>query len=359
MQVNKRFAKGMILYALIFLLIAGIGLAVFWNFIEAYEQSRPINAVKAYMEVLTEDDMCDASETLLARIDENIQSKEEACEVIRASVSDDLSYAKKAGDSSGERQVYVLRDGQQIVGQIAITPGDEERFGFRVWSVTEEFFDFSYLLNEAVSVTVPSDFSVMVNGYTLDESYITEKEIPYEVLEAFYDDFSLPTLVTYTFESFLGELAVDVIDREGKTIQITEETSYSTLLPGCNASQTTQLEQLVNEFIGAYVTFTGSSNGTVNRNYANLRKFLIQDSDLAYRLYTAIDGLDYAQSRGDSIQQILINQLADVGNARYYCDLTYIVETLGREGAVETTNNLRVIILETDDGLKIEAMTRY
>lgn len=357
--MNKRFIKGMILYAVIFLVLGGIGLTVFWNFIDAYEQSRPVNAVKNYMTSLTKEHMCESSEELLSQLDENIQSREEACQVIQNSVSDDLSYAKKAGESTSERQVYVIRDGSQIIGQITIAPGDEETFGFRVWSVIEESYDFSFLMGEPVSVTVPSDFPVSVNGFALDETYITKSDIPYEALEAFYDDFHLPTLVTYTFGSFMGELAEDVIDREGKVIQITEETSYSMLLPGCDVSQTTQLEYFVNEFIDAYVTFTGSSNGTVNRNYANLRKFLIQDSDLAYRLYTAIDGLDYAQSRGDSIQQILINQIADVGNARYYCDLTYIVETIGREGAVQTTNNLKLIILETDDGLKVEAMTRY
>jgi hypothetical protein len=54
-----------------------------------------------------------------------------------------------------------------------------------------------------------------------------------------------------------------------------------------------------------------------------------------------------------------VNQLADIGEGRYFCDVTYIVETVGREGAVETTNNLKLIILETENGLKIEAMTRY
>ena len=54
-----------------------------------------------------------------------------------------------------------------------------------------------------------------------------------------------------------------------------------------------------------------------------------------------------------------MNQVSDMGGERFYCDLTYIVETVGREGAVETTNNLKLIILETENGLKIEAMTRY
>lgn len=358
--MNKRFVKGMILYALVFSFIAGTGLFVFWRFIDAYEQSRPLNAVKAYIDQLTPEQMCEKSSALLSQLDHNIQSEAEGRDIILSSVSEDISYAKKGKESTLERQVYVLRNGEQVIGEFTIIQGEAGRFGFTNWCVSESSFDFSYLLSEPISVTVPSDFEVFINGTLLDESYISQKDIPYKALEPFYDDFVLPTLVTYTADSFLGSLSFDVQDREGNVVLLEENMDLSVLLPICSPEDEARLTTFTNHFLSAYVIYTGGANGmSPAHNYYILYDYLIPKSALANRLYTAIDGLRYAQSNGDNICSVDIHQLAVLEENRFYCDVTYIVETFGREGAVQTTNNLKLIILETDDGLKVEAMTRY
>lgn len=359
MTMRKRFVKGMVIYAVVFLVLAAVGLAAFWDFIDAYERSRPINSVKAYVERLTAEDMIEGSQLLLDQLDENIRSREESGQIIRDSVTQPLSYAKKSSESTSNRQVYVLRSGSQVIGQFAIAAGDQDHYGFRAWTVTDESFDFSHLLAKPISVTVPSDFTVSINGNPLDSSYITEKDIPFAALEAFYDDFTLPTMVTYTADSFLGSLTLEVTDRDGNPVEITEETDMDALLPDCAGEELSALDAFVGEFLKRYVSFTGSANGEASGNYARLLKYLVADSALAQRLRTAIDGLNYAQSNGDTIREISVNQCVDLEEDRYYCDLTYVVETLGRKGAVSTTNNLKLIILDTEDGLRVEAMTRY
>ena len=359
MTMNKRLAWGMVIYAVVFLAILAVGLGIFWNFIEAYELSRPANAVNAYVEQLTGEAVCEGSAALLEQLDGNIQSREEACQVIRDLTAEGFAYAKKSTESTADRQVYVLRCGSQVVGQFAITAGEPDKYGFRVWSVTEETFDVSFLLASPVSVTVPSDFQVSVNGNLLDNGYITETGIRYGALEEFYDEFDLPTMVTYTAGSCLGTLTMDVTDRDGAPVEITEEMDRNDLLPSCGAEKLTELDTFTREFLDRYVTFTGSANHTAALNYVSLRQYLVKDSALAKRLYTAIDGLNYAQSNGDVIRDIAMNRYADLGDGRYLCDVTYVVETLGRKGAVQTDNHLKLIILETDSGLKVEAMTRY
>lgn len=357
--MRKGFIIGMIIYALVFLVLLGVGLNYFWDYIDAYEQSRPINTVKEYVAQLTAEDMCEGSEVLLAQLDEHIRSREESCQVIVDSVSAPISYAKKSGESSDSQQVYVLRSGKQVIGGFIISAGDPDRYGFQRWTVTEEYFDFSYLMGETVSITVPAEFTVSINGNVLDESYITESGILYDAVEEFYDDYDLPTLVTYTADSFLGTLALDVTDAEGNPVEITEETDLNQFLPGCSDQKTAELTSFVKGFLEKYVVFTGSANDAASVNYVRLQSYLIEGSDLAKRLYTAIDGLNYAQSHGDTIQEITVNRYVDMGDGRYMCDVTYIVETIGTKGAVDTTNNLKLIILNTSNGLKVEAMTRY
>ena len=357
--MNKRFVKGMILYALIFLLLAGAGMMLLWNFMDAYEQSRPVNAVKNYMESLTVEIIRDGSRDFLSKLDTNLQSEEEAFKVISDRISDEFTYVKKGKESTSDRHVYLLRDGKQPVGEIAISPTEPGKFGFSVWSVVEQVYDFSYMVSEPVSLVVPTGFTVKANGTTLSDGYITEKEIPYDALEAFYGDMPLPTMVRYQFDSVLGEVEVEIFNKSGELMEISEDTDYSVLLDACDSAQTDKLGVFVDGFIEAYVAFTGSANHQASRNFSKLSTYLISGSDLYRRLGTAIDGLQFAQSNGDKIQQIYINQISDVGNERFYCDVTYTVETWGKAGAVETNNNLKLIILNTEDGLKIEAMTRY
>ena len=349
----------MILYALIFLLLSGAGLVLLWNFMDAYEQSRPINAVKEYMESLTDEMIFDGSQAFLSQLDTNLQTKDEAFEVILNHLADELTYAKKGKESTADRHVYILRSGTQPVGEIVISPTEPGKYGFSVWSVVEQTYDFSYLISEPVSIVVPSDFTVTANGTPLNDGYITQADIRYEALEEFYDNMSLPTLVEYQFDSVLGEIELTVCDPDGDQVEVTEDTDYSALLKECDFARIAQLNEFADGFLEAYVTFTGSANHSANKNFSALSKYLINGSDLYDRLATAIHGLRFAQSYGDTIQQINIHQLADVGNDRFYCDVTCVVETWGKAGAVETINNLKLIILDTQDGLKVEAMTRY
>ena len=48
-QRKSRFFLGMILYAAVFLAFAAIGIAVFWQYMEAYELSRPLTAINSYL----------------------------------------------------------------------------------------------------------------------------------------------------------------------------------------------------------------------------------------------------------------------------------------------------------------------
>ncbi len=358
--MNKRFALGMVIYALVFLVIASAGLWLLWDFMEAYEQSRPVNTIKAYIDSLTPEDLSDGSGALLDSLDSKIQSREEASQLIQASATGSFSYAKKSAESTENRQVYVLRNGRQVIGQFAISAGEADKYGLRVWEVTESSFDFSHLLGEKVSVTVPSDFVVSLNGHQLDEGYIVEKDIRYTTLEEFYDDHQdLPVMVTYEADNFLGAYAMEVQDREGNPTQINDETNMDSLLPACTEEEKAEMEKLMSDFLIRYVAFTGSSTGSAGANYNKLKPYLVTDGALSQRLATAISGLYYAQSLRDTIQGVKVNQQANLGNDRYFHDTTYVVETVGKKGPVSVTYNLKVILLDTEEGLRVEAMTFY
>lgn len=355
------FALGMILYAVVFLGLTAAGLRVFWNFIDSYERSRPKNTMDAYISSLTVEDMFAKAPQTAASVDGKLQTAEESLAVIRDSLGEKITYARKSSASTSTRQTYVLRSGSRVLGEVVIAASEPDKFGFSVWTVQEESYDFSYLLCQQQSITVPGDYVVYANGTALDEGYITRTGIEYTALEEFYDDYDiLPYMVTYSADSVLGSLELTVADAHGTVLENWEETDPNTCLDNCDEAEARMLEDYMDSFLKAYVQFTGSSNQASKANYTKLKKqFLIPDSALAQRLYTALDGLAYAQSYGDKLDEVTVNRVSRIDDTHYFCDVTYLVSTYGKAGRVQTTNNLKLMLVQWEGTLRVEAMTQY
>ena len=356
---SGKFVAGILIYLVVFLVLTAVGLGFFWKFIEAYEVSRPKNTLKAYVEQLTSEQMAEGSDELYETIDSNIQSRDQFDNVIQSAVTEKLSYAKKSSESSENRQVFVLRSGKTPIGKFIIEAGDEETFGFRIWEVTEATFDFSYLKGEPVSITVPSEYQVSINGNVLSESYITKSGIEYTALEGFYGDYELPTMVTYAAENFLGEATVEVADQNGNPVEITAETDMNSLLPTCTAQEATDIEAFTNEFVDLWVKFSGSTKGNAVYNYYQVKRLLSSDGVLSERLRSAIDGLAFGQTNGAKIKEVIINRIVPLGDGNHMCDFTYLVSTVGKKGAVDTSSNMKIIIVTEDGAYRLKSMERY
>ena len=358
---SGKFIAGILIYLVVFLVITAIGLGFFWKFIEAYELSRPKNTLKAYIEQLTPEQICkgNGTDTLYASVDSGIQSRDDFNQVIRQAISEKISYAKKSAESSENRQVYVLRSGKTPIGKFAIEASGEEKFGFRIWEVTEASFDFSYLMGEPVSITVPSEYQVCFNGYLLDDRYITQKDVEYTALDGFYDDYQLPTMVTYTVDNYLGEAALEVLDQKGASVEITSETDMNTFLPSCTDQEAEDIKAFSEEFVQLWVKFSGSTKANAVYNYYQIKKILSADGALSERLRSAIDGLSFGQTNGAKIEDVIINRIVPLGAGTHMCDLTYLVSTVGKKGAVETTSNMKIIIVTESGSYKLKSMERY
>ena len=156
----SRFVKGLVIYAVVFLSITAVGLGVLWKYIEAYEISRPRTAVASFVEELTEEQIRKCSESFLDRLDDNIQTPDQAFQVILESMTGEITYVKNGRESTSDHQVYMLRREGQVIGSLAIEQGSESTFGFTPWKVTEFSFDFTDLVGEGIEVTIPATLTV-------------------------------------------------------------------------------------------------------------------------------------------------------------------------------------------------------
>ena len=53
------------------------------------------------------------------------------------------------------------------------------------------------------------------------------------------------------------------------------------------------------------------------------------------------------------------NHMLRFGEDHYYCDVTYLVDTTGKKGVVQTTNHMRLILTEINGKLYVEAISSY
>ena len=351
------FGLGMLIYAIVFLVGLYFGLKELWTFMEAYEASRPKNVLAAYMDTVTDEYVCDQSADVIAAVDHKIQTEDACRAYIKEQLVSGISYAKKTSECTETKQVYVLRSGGKVIGQFTMEIENRDAYGFDYWKITEESFDLSYLIGEKISAVAPDNYRVSVNGVNLDSSYVVGDPVLYDALEDFYEDYQLPKIVTYEAGPFLGSFEMTVTDPEGNAV--TDNPDPAILDDNCTQEQLQALNEFIPKFLKRYVDYMGSSNKSADLNYQNLMVYIVKDSEFAERMYGSLYGQRATQSRGDTIKEIINNFYFRIDEGMYLCDVTYLVDTIGKQGTVTTTNNVRILIVNTDNGLKVQSVRNY
>ena len=105
---KSRFGVGLLIYIFLFLILSVIALIFFYDWLKAYEETRPYNSVNAYTETLAVNGPGNAALASLAEVDRSLQSEEE----IKAFVADILSrteFVRSSALSTPEKLVYSAR----------------------------------------------------------------------------------------------------------------------------------------------------------------------------------------------------------------------------------------------------------
>ena len=359
-QKRGRFWLWLAIVAEVFLILVVVGLAFLWQLMEAFEASRPQNAIEAYMEGVSAERLGGMDTTTIERVDANIQTPEE-CRKFIADALGNITYAKNTKLTNDTQMVYMILNSGKSIGRVTMTVVDTDDYGFEYWAVTQEEYDFSNLMGEAASITVPSEYRVYANGVLLDESYITQRDIHYSVLEEYYDKYDLPTMCTYTAGPILGETELAVTDPNGKAVIIDENTDMNQFLVTCTDEELEAVDSFVADYVQAYVDFTSVTGGQdyMYRNLNVLTGYMVPGSKLAQRMREAVAGLTWVTDRDAVVNNVELHHCLKLEEGRYACDLTYVVDTRDFSGAVQSSTSIKLIVVETENGLKAESMTTY
>lgn len=357
----KRFFLCLLIFSVVFSGLAVWGLTEFWSFIDAYELSRPKNAIAPYVQQLTKEQIAQGDTALLDQIDHNIQSEDACKQYILSSLTEDITYAQNVSETTDTQMVYMLLHSGKPIGKVTLKMLEADPYGFTPWAVADTSFDFSYLVGSSATVTVPHDFTVYANGVALDTSYITQDKIPYDALKDYYKDYQPPYMVTYTVDPILGEIQLTTKDASRNDVTIDETTDLTQYMNNCTETELKAINDLMAPFLRSYVAFTSNEGGKENsrNNYNRLTKYLVSGGDMAERMYNALDGLYWAKDSGSVIQETYLNHAVNLGGGRYLCDVTYIVEAEVYRDDPITVNDVKIIWVQTEKGLRVESLLVY
>ena len=166
--------------------------------------------------------------------------------------------------------------------------------------------------------------------------------------------------MTYQAGPFLGQtLEMEVTDGDGAPFVYDESFDKYALIHNCTQAQKEELDAFLDKFLDIYITFAGCANDDRYNNYNKVIALVVPGSQLAQRMANALDGMQFAQSRGDVMDSILVNHYVQLDENVYLCDVTYKVNTTGREGVVQTTTNTRMVIVRQNGKLLVESMMGY
>lgn len=341
-------------------LLAAAALVVFWFFMDAYEHSRPQFTIDAYLSQVTPEGISGHETAIPKACDLYLQSEESARDVIRNSLGE-LSCLRDPKQSTPERIVYAITNGSRRIGSVALTVKERDLFGFDHWQVSEEIFDFSHLLGDTVSVTVPTGYRVFVGGKPLGNEYLTARNIWFEQLEPYYEAYNPPTMRTYTTGQILGIPVVSVRDMNDDPAQIQTMEEIQATYCNCTGEETVAVKKAAEAFVKAHVRFSSAAGGRGYRyyNYQQLAKHMVPGGDLARRMRSALDAMYWVGDHRAKITALKHNQIIRLQTGAYMCDLTYTINQQVRGGRADSSVNLRIVLVDVDGILKAESMLIY
>lgn len=352
------FILGMVIYALVVVLLASVGLKFLWDFAEEYERERPSYRMNDYVSSLDENHVKRIAVSFVSSLDHNIQSDEDAYAEIWRCFVGGVRYRQISTDDNGQNVVYKIFNSEHELGTVTLVKNGEG-LGEKTWSVGEEEYDFSFLINSERFI-VPNHWVVRCGERRLGVQYIIDPRVEYSFLHEFYDrEFPMPYLAEYEISNYIGDPKIRFFDADGVEQPRFTLTDGRDQILRVSGSTKTTFRAFANNFIPLYVNCLSNVSRSAGVNYQRIRPYLVPGGDLDVRLQAAFGGQAFAQSNGTDIRDIVVNDVYNLGNEYFIADLSYTVDTYSAKGVSSSDTNMYLVVYRDDENLYALTVSYY
>lgn len=172
----KGFKGFLLIYSLIWIVLIGAGLFYVWNLLIDYEASIPDVNMEKHLEEFDASHIGNLYDKFPLELNE-YEDKDAVKNWFCQAVADkELSFRKFTGKYTNSTPVYEVLAGENVIAAVLFTENGKNDHGFSVWEMSQvsfegygpDFFD--------VTVKVPQNAEVLVNGQLIDGKYLTAEE---------------------------------------------------------------------------------------------------------------------------------------------------------------------------------------
>ena len=353
----SRFAKGLLLYCLIFLLLAAAALGVLAVYLREYEATRSTSCVRAYLSDCAAGKLSYSWGAALAGLDRRFQSEEE----IRAWLGEKLETAvtrELRCDEPGEKLYGVFSEDGLCLAKLNLRQKEKGRWGLAGWEIVGEECGVENF-TQTLDITVPNEYTVELGGQALDARYVTDGKVFYTLLEPFRSQLSdAPLKSRYQLGPYLPGPELRVLNAEGKPVSGEELDEYRTL-QNCSGKETERLLSFARSYLDAFLPYAGDLNRYGLAYWNQLYPLIVPGGELENRLIQTREGFGFGNTYSIEVLSDEVLLSCDLGGGRYVLDLAYSTETVGLHGPVQEDNRMRLLIVETDGQLYAASMYSY
>ena len=203
------FYKILLMIASLMLIAIGVGTFIFWQFINAYEISRPEHIIKSLQDNIDYDFWERAAVNSLTPLLTEFETDGYTAMNPHIGKIRDVPYyfRQKTDESTSGSPVYIVRAGARDIGIVRLSSVGDAGFGFNLWEVGSiEFLD-SFLdgFSSQISITASQNATVLINGVQVSDVYRTECEFEHGA--------------AYLVNGIFGDAAVSVNEFDGRTTE--------------------------------------------------------------------------------------------------------------------------------------------
>ena len=356
----------LIIYTAALLAAAVFALKTVWEFAERYEESMPDAVIESYIATLNGDLWAQGLSETMAAMEHPFQTDEECREVVMEILNGDIYYVRGVSDEA-DLDAYSLRCNGSSFGTVYLKKDETRKASFEVlgkeldlpwdlrpWKVHKQEFDLSGLYT-SVQVTIPSTYSVQVNGKTLGAEHVIEEGIHFDSLKDYYDvNPGLPTKCTYRADKIIGQIAPVILDESGSEYVIDVSRDDSQFLKSCTQEELMYLNDFCAKFTELYLRFSsGIMGANSSGGYSSLTAYIIPGSDLDNRLKAALDGLSWAHTNAYRQDSYQLTGAIDLGGGYYVCDVVAETTSITQgSGEKHDVNNLKIVVFNNNGDLR-------
>lgn len=353
-----RFLLWMVIYALVVLIAATIGMKFLWDYAAEYEKELPTYKMNDYIGTLNESHVRKIALDFVTTLDHNIQSEDDAHAVIWKCFFAGVKYQQIDSAADGQSVTYQISNKEHALGKVTLIRNGDG-LGEKTWSVGEESYDFSFL-KTSESFVVPDQWVVYCGERRLGVQYITNPRVEYSFLHDCYGyDFPMPYLAEYEISNYIGDPKIRFFDPDGNERPRFTFTDGREQIQRVSGLTKETFAAFADTFVPLYVNCLSNVTRSAGTNYQRLRPYLVPDSDLDQRLKGAFGGQAFTQSRGTEISDVRIHDVYNLGSEYFIIDLSYSVKTVSDKGESVSDTDMYLVVCRDDEVIRAQTVFYY